>query len=183
MLTEAFQVQDLEAIPARIRSISRGASGQQTLVYVRHEPVTSAKVINPRTLKDYLAWWDTVFVPVLQSQQFALLGISFVVQSPSRFYRLMEREHVEDVDFRETVFRLLDEMEKIDRRDLLDFLRTHNIRLVITHRDETIEHILEKTGGDYEKTVEELENLVHQAWDVAEAGGETAEPLDEEFDY
>ncbi|MCP4110227.1 MAG: hypothetical protein GY749_32680 [Desulfobacteraceae bacterium] len=183
MLTEVFEVSSLEDIPARIRSKTYGAFGKQTLVYVRHQPVKSAKLINPKSLKIYLEWWDSVFAPLLESNQFGLLGISFIVKNPSKFQSIiLEKEQIEYLDLNKTVFRLLDEMEKIARRDLLDFIRTHNIRLPIKRRDQVLESILEKTGGIYEKTVKELENLVEQAWDFSEED-EQAEESEEEYDY
>ncbi len=183
MFAEVFEVSSLEDIPARIRSKTHGAFGKQTLVYVRHQPVKSTKLINPKSLKIYLEWWDSVFAPLLEQNQFALLGISFVVKNPPKFQSvIMEKEQIEYLDFNNTVFRLLDEMEKIARRDLLDFIRTHNIRLPIKRRDQVLERILEKTGGIYEKTVEELKNLVEQAWDFSEED-EQAKESEEEYDY
>ncbi|OQY57849.1 MAG: hypothetical protein B6245_14965 [Desulfobacteraceae bacterium 4572_88] len=82
-LTEAFGVCDLEDIPAAIRHMSLGISGKQTLVYVRHQPVTSPLLINPKSLKTYLEWWDAEFIPLLEKNQFALLGVSFVVKNPN----------------------------------------------------------------------------------------------------
>ena len=185
MLTEAFEVNELADIPARIRSRTHGAFGKQTLVYVRHQPVTSPKLINPKTLKAYLQWWDTAFVPLLEPHQFALLGVSFEVKNPPRFQTLLlDRERLEDLDLQEMVFRLLDEMEVVARRDLLDFLRTHKIRLPIDRRVGMMERILEKTGGHYESTVEALKNVVEEAWNLTDEGAQTTEQSDEEvYDY
>ncbi|MCP4406518.1 MAG: hypothetical protein GY807_01915, partial [Gammaproteobacteria bacterium] len=79
MMLEVFEVNYLEDIPARIRAKTHGASGIRSLIYVRHQPVSSTKLINPKTLKVYLEWWNSTFVPLLERQQFALLGVSFIV--------------------------------------------------------------------------------------------------------
>ncbi len=185
MMAEAFEVNHIEDIPARIRSKSQGAFGKQTLVNVRHQPVRSAKFFNPRILKTYLEWWDHVFVPLMKgSQTFLLLGVSFIVENPPKFRRAMlEQERLEDLELHETVFRLLDEMEKIARKDLLDFLRTHNIRLPIKRRDQALERILEKTGGHYQQTIEQLKNLVDQVWDFIDESVADDETPSDEFDY
>ncbi len=184
MLTEAFEVNHPDDIPARIRSKTRGAFGKRALVYVRHQPVASAKLINPRTLRIYLEWWNAEFVPLLEKHQYALLGISFVVKNPAKFRRLiLEKERIEELYLDKTVFRLLDEMEKLARRDLSDFLLTHNIRLPMSRRDQTLTRILEKTGGHYEKTVAELKNLVDWAWDLTEEEAKAEEEGEEEYDY
>ncbi|MCP4576281.1 MAG: toll/interleukin-1 receptor domain-containing protein, partial [Deltaproteobacteria bacterium] len=109
-LKESFQVKRLDDIPAAVRNMSQGVSGKQTLIYVRHLPVTSSKIINPRSLKMYLKWWDEKFVPLLERHQFALLGVSFIVKNPPKFRNLLlNTERLEDIHLSKTVFRLLDE--------------------------------------------------------------------------
>lgn len=193
MMTEAFEVNSLEDIPARIRSKTHGAFEKQTLVYIRHQPVVSPKKmtpqrlrhsINPKTLQEYLKWWNTIFVPLLERQQFALSGVSFVVKNPPKFRSLiLDKERLEDLYLNETIFRLLDEMERVAKRDLLDFLRTHNIRLPIQRQDRVLERILERTEGHYEKTIEELKHLVDIAWDLTEEETQAMELEEEEYDY
>jgi hypothetical protein len=45
---------------------------------------------------------------------------------------------------------LLDEMEHLAKKDLLDFLKTHNIKLPQSRQDKVLEAILKETGGHYE---------------------------------
>ena len=185
MLTEAFGVGSLDDIPARIRTKTHGAFGTQTLVYVRHQPVASSKLINPKILKLYLEWWNAEFVPLLNdSQVFALLGVSFVVNNPPKFRDiLVNKERLEELYLDNTIMRLLDEMEHVAKRDLLDFLRTHNIRLPLKRRDSVLERILEKTNGHYERTIEELKHLVDTAWDLSEEDDSTQAEFEEDYDY
>lgn len=53
MMLDAFEVVALDHIPGRIRERTRGVSRRQALVYVRHAPVQSSRVINPPVLKSY----------------------------------------------------------------------------------------------------------------------------------
>ena len=62
-------------------------------------------------------------------------------------------------------------------------MKWNNIRLPIKRRDEVLERILEKTGGVYEKTIEELKNLVEQAWDFSEEDDQAPEESEEDYDY
>ena len=161
MLIEAFKVNRLEDIPARIRTQTHGATGRQILVYVRHQPVDSPELINPGTLGEYLRWWNSIFVPLLEARQFALLGVSFVVQNPPAFRDfVVEHERLQELYLDRTIFRLLQEMEQIARQDLLDFLRTHSIDLPLDRMDAKLNAILERTGGRYEATIEELKVLI-----------------------
>ncbi len=183
MLLEAFEVSELEMIPGRIRAMTGGQSGKQTLVYVRHKPVKSKKIMNPRALKDYLEWWDSVLVPLLGSNQFALLGISFVVDKPLQFSKAVEKRKILEMELDDTTVRLLDAMEKLARHDLVDFLRDHNIHLPERLKDEKIEKILEITEGHYEKTVDELRELVDREWDLCEDKKSEDGQQEDEDDY
>lgn len=166
MLTEAFSVNELQAIPARIRAKTAGASGKQTLVYMRHQPVASPKILNSENFQTYLEWWDNEFARLLEPNQFALLGVSFLVDNPTRFLDRMER--LEQLELAMTTVRLLDQMEQLALKDLRDFLNTHNVRLPLQRREQVLKKILEKTDGHYDQTVEELKNLVSLAWDLSE---------------
>lgn len=181
MLCEAFGVSALADIPARVRAATRGTAGVQALIYVRHQPVPSPKVFSSQDLHDYLEWWDSHFVPLLERQQFALLGVSFLVNDPSRFQTRFTQ--VEELHLAHTVVRLLDELERLAKRDLRDFLQTHNIRLPLKRQDQVLEKILQKTEGHYEATVEELKNVVDQAWDQRDEEAAPAAAGDEEEEW
>ncbi len=185
MILEAFEVSSMAHIPARIRAETRGESGKRTLVYVRHLPVRSPKLINPKTLRTYLQWWDAHFTPILETNQFALLGVSFVVKNSSMFQKIMlKKEGMNDLFLDRTVFRLLDEMENLAKKDLNDFLHTHKINLPRDKRDEIIDRIIEMTGGHYEKTIEELKEMVERWRDYKpEPETESERDADEEYDY
>lgn len=181
VLTETFGVNTLEDIPARVRAESQG---RPTLIYVRHEPVRSTQLINPQSLKEYVLWWDTEFVPKLERKQFALLTVSFLVVNPPAFAEYVEDEHIEELDLKQTVFWLLDEMEKLAKKHLLLFLRTHNIELPRDRKDKVLQKILTQTGGRYEQTVEALKQLRQEAWRVVEhAEKSTAKTGRKDFRY
>lgn len=165
MLIQAFEVQSIDQIPARIRTYTQSLSGRQTLVYIRHRPITSAYTFHPNYLKTYLEWWNLNFVSKLPERTHALLGISYEVKNPQKFLDLLVRkEHLDELELSDTVFQILDEMEKIKKKDLLDFLKTHNIQLPSDIRDGILEKILKKTGGTYESVLDELKELERRAW-------------------
>jgi hypothetical protein len=183
-LKEAFEVDDLRDIPARIREKSGGVSGKQVLVYVRHRPVYSPEIFNPKLLKLYVEWWDCCFEPLLNGHPyFALLGISFVVNNPPKFRDiLINKERIKQVPLNNSVYKLLDEMESIAKEDLMDFIRTHNIWLPFDRKDEILEGIMKRTKGHYEMTLEELKDLAARAWEKVESE-EDEDDEDYELDY
>ncbi len=161
---EAFEVDCLENIPARIRAQNQGE--RQVLTYLNHRPVITrpytspeilANTINPQTLRHYFDWCDRVYPNLLEPGQYLLVGISFVVKDPPRF-RDWFRQARSGLNLRDSVVRLLDEMENLAEEDLLDFLHLHDIPLPAARRDQVIKAILAKTKGHYELTIAELEN-------------------------
>ena len=164
VLCEAFEVNSLEAIPQKIRAESHG---KQTLVYVRHEPARSSgsdSLLNPKRLKEYVRWWNTEFAPKLEGNQFALLTVSFLVNNPPKFQEYVEDENIETLDTRNTVFWLLNEMETLAKKDLRRFVNTHNIDIPEDRLDRVLDKILQRTGGRYELTIEELKQIRREAW-------------------
>ncbi len=182
MMLEAFDVLSLDDVPARIRSQTRGEPGRDIVVYVRHEPIRRGEVVKPKHLKSYLEWWDDVFAPLLrEAPAFGLLGISFVVDNPPRFLQILKKNKIENLALRQVVFHPLDEMERVAKKDLRDFLLTHNVELPRGIKDRILDDILEKTKGHYEMTLDALRDLVNRAWDE-KAGEEDVDDVDEDED-
>jgi len=95
MFAEAFDVSRIEDIRSRISSKNRESPFRQTLIYVNHQPVRNLRIITPKAVRIYLEWWNTVFLPMLDTRQFALSGISFIVKKPSEFRKLFLNENAE----------------------------------------------------------------------------------------
>ncbi len=184
MLCEAFDVRSIRDIPTRIRAATRGATGRQVLIYVRHQAVRSKHMMNPGLLKIYLDWWDRTVIPLLGNQSYVLLTVSFEVGNPAKFRRaVLEQEKLYDLQLQGSIFRLLDEMERIGLKDLFDFLQTHTIRLPAEQKDRILQSILEQTGGHYEQTVSALRRLVERALDIPDTSETSDAQAAEEYDY
>jgi hypothetical protein len=63
------------------------------------------------------------------------------------------------VELSDTVFCLLDELEKISKKDLSEFIKKHNILLPANIKNDVIADILDNTQGDYLKVLDELQNI------------------------
>lgn len=184
MLTEAFGVASLKLVSQSIRAVSRGAAGRPVLVYVRHQPVRSKDVLSLPQLKAYIRWWDRAFAPLLREHQYALLGISFEVEKPARFRSfLLDGEQIATVDLTHTNFRLLDELERIAKDDLYDFLKAHNIQLPSRQRDRILDEILDQTSGNYEQTITSLRRYVDRALDQIEDEKRRQPAAEADYDY
>jgi len=182
MLLEAFDVQAFDDIPGRIRTQTRGAAGRNTLVYMRHQPVHSSEVINPSVIKGYLEWWAYNFVPLLENSVFALLGISFVPGKPRNFRNSLEAEGIDALHLDGCAIQILDEMEHLSKKDLMDFLQSHNIQLPPSRRSQILDKILEDTQGSYDITLDALRDVVDRAWAIEETNMRPDNPV-KKFDY
>ena len=170
MLCDAFEISSLEYLSAKIREISRSSTSQQTLIYIRHKPVKfrfkAPAEFHPKYIKRYLEWWNTVFVPKLPRQCYALLGLSYQVEEPAKFYDALIKLKLDELELSNTLFRLLDELEKVTKKDILDFLHGHNIPLPSNLKHSVISEILTKTKGDYGKILDAIQELETQAWQM-----------------
>ena len=86
------------------------------------------------------------------------------------------------MELRYTVLHILDEMERLAKKDLKEFLDTHRVELPRHRRERILEKILEETKGHYEMTLEALKLLVEQAWDLEDQNKEEGvKKEDEEY--
>jgi hypothetical protein len=180
MLIEAFDVDSMTDIPGRIRAQTRNSNQAQVLVYIRHLPVGPGHAINPETLRKYIEWLAYNFLPLLEDRTFALLGVSFLINKPQKFYEAL-KAWMRNFEHPLMGFQILDEMERLVMKDLLDFIDSHNIYLPKDRRDQVLKKILDKTQGHYEMTLDALKDLVESAWttEIEAAGTDTSR----DFDY
>jgi hypothetical protein len=162
---QAFEVESLEHIPARIRTFSRGMSSRKVLVYLCHRPVASRSTFAPKNIRLYLDWWNRKFLPLVPSNAHVLLGISYHAKKPATFYDfLVQKEKLDEFTMSDAVLEILDELERVTRRDLIDFIRTHKIAVPTTFRDKAIDDILARSTGSYIRVIDELEHLESCIW-------------------
>jgi len=183
MLCEAFSTDEFEDIPQIIRARTRGTSGMQTLIYLRHRPVTTKMPINPKSLKLYLNWLDKHFIPKLEKRHFVLTAVSFEVAHANKFEKVIQREGLRSLQLSGAVFRPLDELKHLNINDLYDFLLTHKIRLPKGKQDKLLEDIMKQTDGHYRETISALQQLVRRAMIEEEESRDETDSSDEDLDY
>jgi hypothetical protein len=159
MLSEAFEVDDYRKVAEQIRVKANRMGGHQTLVYLRHPPITRGmELYKLAQLKSYLEWLDAEFVSNLSGHVFALIGLAFIVEEPGHFRTKVEK-HVEGVRYNNMSFHVLDEFDRIRARDLVNFFWVHKIPIPDDTLEMIVRHIMEVTDGEYEKVVDELIRL------------------------
>lgn len=110
-----------------------------------------------------------------------MLGVSFMVGKPNVFHRaLTERERVSDMPLDRTVLQVLDEMDRVTKQDLIQFLQTHNIAVPFSHRDRMLDEILAQTKGDYDLTLEALKDIAARPWATVSPTAGTGEAEEDE---
>lgn len=156
MIVDAFSVSALEDVPIKIREWSRGKTGEKVLVVIHHETIRDRRIL-PEHIKLYISWLDTSLVKHLDENHFILAAISFEVQRPYRFREHMLDNVVTRVNLDRGIVRLLDEMKMVDKNDISDFFHIHNINLSPDLKNKIIDEVLEKTKGNFEQTINELQ--------------------------
>jgi len=177
MLVEACEIQDLSVFSAWVRAQSQFDRRRSPLIHVRHDPLRYGDVVKPSDLKTYLELWNERLAPALaEANAFGLVGVSFLAQKNPAQLRDLLREALAELDLDDVLYQVLDELEDLVLDDLVKFLRTHNVPMPRgARRDKLLIHILEKTGGQYEMTLEELKRVVDLGLDdEAEAAAEPA---------
>lgn len=128
--------------------------------------------IKPSVLRRYLEWWDGVFAPELEkAHAYGLLGVSFIVRKPAKFREIMEKE-LPTPALSQTVVNVLDEMERLAKKDLRDFVHTHRIPLPPGRLERLLDQVLVQTQGHYDLTLDALKSLEERAWDLANQTGD-----------
>ena len=135
----------------------------------------------PIVLRRYLDWWDRVFAPELEkAHAYGLLGVSFIVRNPVKFYEIMERE-LPTLALSHTVVNVLDEMERLasDRGTS----GTHAEDPAAAGRlERLLDEVLAETQGNYDLTLEALKSLEERAWDLgSEDAASAQEPHVEDY--
>jgi len=74
-------------------------------------------------------------------------------------FELFNFYSLDDVELSDTAFCLLDELEKISKKDLSEFIKKHNILLPADIKNTVIANILDSTQGDYHKVLDELQDI------------------------
>lgn len=179
MLNEAFDVQYLADIPARIRNESKGRS--RALVYISHEVLIGKHHITPQTILLYLDLINSEAKQLFWGNHYAVIGVAFIVKQPDKLKEVIEKCGLLDKAYQYIKFTLLDELRSVTRRDLLDFLQTHDISVPTDRIDKVLDTILAKTKGVYEPTIEALERVVQGLWDHGDIPGPA--PLREAPEY
>jgi hypothetical protein len=188
MFRGAFRVRVLEDIPTRVEHEAGWQAGRQTLLYLRHAPVSlPGSPIRAEALKQYLEWWDATVAPVLRGRAiFVLLCIPIEAREPQKFSeKLAQVFSGKTLRLDETYAYVLGELGHVTMDDLHHFVDTHNIPMPEARkRDELFKKVIDETGGRYEPTLERLKEIDREYWRAGPSGSGSpaAEPgADEDY--
>ncbi len=182
MICEAFESESPDHIPACIRQCSKGRANRPVLLYIRHTPLRTLKIINIKVIRQYLEWLDTYFVKLLGKNAYAVVGISYIVKKPAKFAEMVKKKIIREIKLKKTAFHLLNELEKITEIHLRDFIRDHDIKLLESSIDNIIEYVIDNSKGKYEHVLELLKDAVSRPCDFIDKNPETDKD-DEEEDF
>ena len=163
MLLQAFNVDAVGQIGARVR---RDTFGRSALVVVNHPHTRSSNELDLRMLKGYLEWWDNHIHRLLdEDTHFFLLGFSFLVEDWKTFETNLSKNGYDTLDFSSMAVDALEPLESIKRKDLIDFFKRHNVYIPRGRKDQYLDYIMDRTKGEYEATLIELEKLIIEGYE------------------
>jgi hypothetical protein len=160
MLSEAFEVANLLEIPDKIRFEMLRKGAHQSIVYLRHPSLTPETILSQSNqLRNYLEWLDKNLAAHLDEATCLLIGFAFEETAEADFPQ-ESFEQLQDVEFANLSFYLLEELREVNRRDLVDFMRIQNYSLPVDIREQVIAGIMNKTGGHYQQVLEQLKEML-----------------------
>jgi CHAT domain len=166
MLTQAFEVATLAEIPYKVRFEMLRKGARQSIVYLRHPSLSGETALShPNQLRNYLEWLDKNLAAHIDESTCLLIGFAFEenARPDSRSQAVFQRElfeALEDIEFGHLTFYVLEELGKVTRRDLVDFMRVQNYQLPTEIREQIIAGIMKKTDGHYQQVLEELKEML-----------------------
>ncbi|HKR11081.1 MAG TPA: hypothetical protein VJT15_03405 [Pyrinomonadaceae bacterium] len=164
MLVQAFEVATIDEIPHAIRFQMLKKGAHRAVAYLRHPVLDGGtELADPTQLQNYLEWLDKNLAAQLDESTCLLIGFGLEYNSQSPVSsgipsRRKAYDELESVEFNWLTFYILEELGEVVRRDLLDFMLVHNYQLPKSIRENLIKRILEKTGGQYQKVLQELKD-------------------------
>jgi hypothetical protein len=171
MLADAFNVGKFEEVRPKINYIYADHGKRPLLLFIEHPPIEAEMNFKPERLLHYLAWLDKCLVNNLTKNVYALIGLSFIGREPKDLRReILDQLTLSDTEFDHIDFHLLEEMKALERRDLIEFLRGLDNRWPTSRREGILSGIISRTGGVYDRVLEELEPMISQnrIWDLEE---------------
>lgn len=159
MLRLTLDVKSLTDLGAMIRRHFDGT--QRQVLYVNHTPITSPKQLNPAQLLEYLRWWDEAVLDHVESNQHVVLGISFIVKNHVNFRDRIDRTISTYAFGDRFLFEALSVLQPLKAEHLRTFFRRISIQFWLdrARQEQVIATIIQKTNGEYELVVRELERL------------------------
>ena len=149
------------------REFRQGVVGNKALTVFNHDIVSDPKVLNSKLLFEYLQWWDHQLQSELDDEYLLfLLAFYFRVdgdkkqrafKSKMKEARIANQLKTVDVD-------VLLPLSQIDESDLLQFIDDHKLFIPPDKQENIAKHIIQKTNGEYEKAIAELELVVNDQY-------------------
>jgi hypothetical protein len=166
MVAQAFEVADMSEVPDKIRFEKTKKGVHRTLVYVRHPVLTGEMALSDANqFRNYLEWLDKNLTSKVDESTCLLIGFGFEHNGNSTVgagvsFKRESFKGLEKSEFSSLAFYVLDELQKVEEFDLVEFMRVQNYQVPREIRDRLIASIIEKTNGHYQRVVAELKDTL-----------------------
>lgn len=167
MACEGFGVRFLDYLPGTLQSLATGGASHPLVIHCRFETLRRGMPVRLGHVAYLLQWWGTEVHSRLRDYGIrALLAFAYELEQPDPQFGAICRAELAKTDLKAGMkLEVLDELKTVNSEDILEFLDKFEVELPVTGDDRTqlIQDIVQRSNGNYEHILNELQTIVSQA--------------------
>ncbi|UOG91460.1 MAG: hypothetical protein L3K52_14850 [Candidatus Thiothrix sulfatifontis] len=167
MVCEGFGIRFLDSLPGMLQNLAIGGVSNPLVVHCRFETLRRGSPVNLERLAYCLKWWETEVHCRLRPYGIrTLLAFGYQLEKPDPEFKRICGEELGKAELKSGMkLELLDELQTVCEQDILEFLDKFEVELPVTGDDrrKLIHGIMQRTAGNYEQVLNELQTIVSQA--------------------
>lgn len=168
MVCEGFDVRFLDYLPGTLQNLATGGVSNPLVVHCRFETLRRGTPVRLHHLAYLLEWWGTEVHRRLRDYGIrALLAFAYELEQPDPQFGGICRAELAKAGLKPGMkLELLDELQTVNSEDILEFLDKFEVELPVKGDDRThlIQAIVQRSNGNYEQILNELQTIVSQAY-------------------
>lgn len=168
MVGEGFGQRLLDALPGVLQKDAIGGASNPLVVHCRFETLRRGNPVRLEHLAYLLKWWETEVHSRLRDYGIrTLLAFAYELEQPDPQFGNICRGELAKAGLKAGMkLELLDELQTVNSDDILEFLDRFEVELPVTGDDRTqlIHAIVQRSNGNYEQILNELQTIVSQAY-------------------
>ncbi|WMP17281.1 CHAT domain-containing protein [Thiothrix lacustris] len=168
MVCEGFGVRFLDYLPGSLQNLATGGVSNPQVIHCRFATLRRGNPVRLGHLAYLLEWWGAEVHSRLRDYGIrALLAFAYELEQPDPHFGNICRGELAKAGLKSGMkLELLDELQTVNSEDILEFLDKFEVELPVTGDDRIhlIHSIVQRSNGNYEQILNELQTIVSQAY-------------------